>query len=192
MIATSFKTGTLGSIALLSALSLLFLGSSSSHAKTDDSIDVVVGIENACDGSEVVELGFLPVWADSGMGVMLDPGGQAQATYVDFNIDDPIDCYGTAGFGQVEFTETGFRDVVALANSANIEDVTRETGITTTFECEYRPINLLSTPASSGGKYTCAGTGGSPTSIKLSILADSSVVQSYYKNTLSLTLLPAS
>lgn len=188
MTLTSSKKGTIGSIALLSAFSMLFLGPSASIASNSDSVDVVVGVENACDETQVVALGFAPVWVDSGMGVMLDAGGIAQATYVDFLIDNPIDCYGDPdGFGQVEFSETGFRDSVALANS---EDVTRETGITTTFECENSDTNL-SAPAFNDSKYTCIEAGASPGSIKLTILADSNVAQNYYTNTLSLTLLPA-
>jgi hypothetical protein len=176
MTLTSSIKGTLGPIALLSAFSMLFLGPSASNASTSDSVEVVVQVENACDENQVVELGFEPVWADYGMGVMLDAGGMAQATYVDFNIDDPIDCYGDpGGFGQVEFTETEFGDP----------------GITTTFECDYSD-NSLSDPALSASKFTCDGAGGSPRSIKLSVSADGTVAQDYYTNTLLLTLLPAS
>jgi hypothetical protein len=189
MTLTSSIKGTLGPIALVSAFSMLFLGPSASNASTSEPVDITVGIETACDETQIVALGFAPVWVDSGLGVMLDPGGIAQATYVDFDIDNPVDCYGVSGgYGQVEFSETGFLDVVALANS---EDVTRETGITTTFECENSDTNLT-TPVFSASKYTCSEAGASPTSIKLSISADGTVAQNYYKNTLSLTLLPAS
>jgi hypothetical protein len=176
MTLTSSIKGTLGPIALLSAFSMLFIGPSASNASTSGSVDVVVGIETTCDETQVVALGFAPVWVDSGMGVMLDAGGMAQATYVDFDIDDPVDCYGVSGgYGQVEFSETGFGDA----------------GITTTFECENSDTNLT-TPVMSESTYTCSEAGASPRSIKLSILADSNVAQNYYTNSLSLTLLPAS
>lgn len=176
MTLTSSIKGTLGPIALLSAFSMLFLGPSASNASTSGSVDVVVGVETACDETQVVELGFEPVWVDYGMGVMLDAGGMAQATYVDFDIQNPVDCYGDpGGFGQVQFSETGFGDA----------------GITTTFECENSDTNLT-TPVLSESTYTCSEAGASPRSIKLSILADGTVAQSYYTNTLSLTLLPAS
>jgi hypothetical protein len=176
MTLTSSIKGTLGPIALVSAFSMLFLGPSASNASTSGSVDVVIGIETACDETQVVTLGFAPVWVDSGMGVMLDAGGIAQATYVDFDIDNPVDCYGVSGgYGQVEFSETGFGDA----------------GITTTFECENSDTTLTA-PAFSESKYTCSEAAASPTSIKLSISADGTVAQSYYTNTLSLTLLPVS
>jgi hypothetical protein len=175
MTLTSSKKGAIGSIALLSAFSMLFIGPSASNASTSETVSIEVGVENACDPTQVVELGFAPVWADYGMGVMLTAGAMAEATYVDFVIENPIDCYGdSGGFGQVEFSETGFGDA----------------GITTTFECE-NSDNSLSAPPFSASKYTCSEAGASPRSIKLSILADSTVAQSYYTNTLSLTLLPA-
>jgi hypothetical protein len=186
---TSSIKGTLGPIALLSAFSMLFLGPSASNASTSDSVDVLVQVENACDETQVVELGFAPVWAQDDNVVMIEAAGIAQATYVDFDIDNPVDCYGVSGgYGQVEFSETGFLDVVALAN---FEDVTRETGITTTFECENSDTSLT-TPAISESTYTCSEAGASPRSIKLSILADGTVDRNYYTNRLSLTLLPAS
>lgn len=170
---TSSKKGATGSIALLTAFSVLFLGPSASIAST--SVDVVVGVEIACDETQVVALGFAPVWVDYGMGVMLDAGGIAQATYVDFEIDNPVDCYGVpGGFGRVEFSESGFGDA----------------GITTTFECENSDTSLTP-PAFSESTYSCSEAGASPRSIKLTILADSNVAQNYYTNTLSLTLLPA-
>jgi hypothetical protein len=170
MIATSFKTGTLGSIALLAALSLLFLGSSAAKATDDsDSILYEMSVSNQCDGLQDNDLEFAPTPFSSQLGSV--NSGDGTGDYILLNITDKTVCGVSSTTGRVTFTQDGFG-----------------TDIIETFTC-IGP-GLDDEIVASVGVYSCGDGASSPDQIQMDVSVGEQVPTATYQNRLTFTLIP--